>query len=152
MVYEGVKINFIKTAGGGLIPNDDFDADSMLKYKTGEVYEVDIKLVRNPQFLKKVIMFFKFCEHHWDGEKVHEYVSSKEQFDRFRKDLTILAGFYDKTTRLDGSIRLEAKSLAFGSMNEETFQECYLALTKAAMKHIFKTADDNTYNQLISFF
>jgi len=147
-----VKINFIKAAGGSLIPNDDFDAERMTKYKTGGVYEVDIKLVRNPQFLAKAMVFFHFCEDHWDGEKVHEYVSSKEQFDRFRKDLTILAGFYIQTTRLDGSLRTEAQSLAFGSMTEETFQECYLALTKAAMKHIFKTADDNTYNQLISFF
>lgn len=147
-----MKINFIKAAGGSLIPNDDFDAEKMVKFKTGEVYEVDIKLVRNPQFLRKVMVFFHFCEDHWDGEKVYEYVSSKQQFDTFRKDLTILAGFYVQTTRLDGTIRTEAQSLAFGSMDEETFQECYIALTKAAMKHIFKTADNNTYNQLIGFF
>ena len=147
-----MKINMLKTAGGNLQPMDDIAAEKLTKFKTGEAYEVDIKLSRNPAFLRKVMVFFHFCENHWDGEKVHEYVSSKEQFDRFRYDLTILAGFYIQTTRLDGSLRTEAQSLSFASMTEETFQECYLALTKAAMKHIFKTADENTYNQLISFF
>ena len=147
-----MKINIVKTAGGNLWPADDIDAEKLTKFKTGETYEIDIKLSRNPAFLRKVMVFFHFCEDHWDGERVHEYVSSKEQFDRFRYDLTILAGFYIQTTRLDGSLRTEAESLSFASMTEERFQECYLALTKAAMKHIFKTADSNTYNQLIGFF
>ena len=147
-----MKINIVKTAGGNLWPAGDIDAEKLTKFKTGETYEIDIKLSRNPAFLRKVMVFFHFCEDHWDGERVHEYVSSKEQFDRFRYDLTILAGFYIQTTRLDGSLRTEAESLSFASMTEERFQECYLALTKAAMKHIFKTADSNTYNQLIGFF
>ena len=69
-----------------------------------------------------------------------------------RKDLTILAGFYEQSYRLDGSIRTEAKSLAFENMNEETFTECYHAVINAAMKHIFKENDENIYNQLMNFF
>ena len=147
-----MKVRIIKTAGGNLWPASDIEAEKLTKFKTGEEYEIDIKLTRNPAFLRKVMVFFHFCEDHWDGQKVHEYVSSKEQFDRFRYDLTILAGFYVQTERLDGSWRTEAESLSFASMTEERFQECYLALTNAAMKHIFKTADKNTYNQLIGFF
>ena len=51
-----------------------------------------------------------------------------------------------------GNLRTEAEFLAFASMTEERFQECYFALTKAAMKHIFKTADELTYNKLIGLF
>jgi len=142
----------VKTAGGTLTPADDMDAEKLTKFKTGETYEIEIKLCRNPAFLRKAFAFFNFCFEHWDGEKVHEHASPSQQFDTFRKDLTILAGFYIQTVRLNGEIRTEAESLSFGSMKEERFQECYLALTKAAMKHIFKTADENTYNQLIGFF
>ena len=142
----------VKTAGGNLWPNDDVDAEKLTKFKTGEVYEIDIKLTRNPAFLRKVFAFFNFCFNHWDGESIYEHTSHTEQLDRFRKDLTILAGFYVQTVRLNGEIRTEAKSLSFASMKEEEFQECYTALTKAALKHIFKTADENTYNQLIGFF
>ncbi len=142
----------VKTAGGNLWPVDDMDAEKLTKFKTGETYEIDIKLTRNPAFLRKVMVFFHFCFDHWDGSKVYEFCSEPEQFDMFRKDLTILAGFYYQAERLDGTLRTVALSLAFANMTEEKFQECYVALTRAALKHIFKTADENTYNQLIGFF
>ena len=142
----------VKTAGGNLWPVDDMDAEKLTKFKTGETYEIDIKLTRNPAFLRKVMVFFHFCFDHWDGTKVHEFCTETEQFDRFRKDLTILAGFYIQSERLDGTLRTEAESLAFASMKEERFQECYLALIRAALKHIFHDADVDTENKLISFF
>lgn len=141
-----------KSAGGNLFPSHDMDAEKLTKFKTGEHYEIDIKKVRNPAFLRKTMVFFHFCFDHWDGSKVHEFCSEIEQFDRFRKDLTILAGFYVQTTRLNGELRTEAESLSFASMNEERFQECYSALINAALRHIFKTTDELTYNKLIGFF
>lgn len=147
-----MKINFTKIAGGALVPFSDMDAEQMTKFKTGEPYEVDIKLTRSPQFHRKVMLFFTFCFEHWDGEKQHEHCSEIEQFNRFRYDLTILAGFYTQTTRIDGSVRLEAKSIAFSNMKEEEFRELYTALINATCKHIFKTTDDNTYNRLMGFF
>lgn len=147
-----MKIRIIKQPGGLLCPADDYEADKLTKFKTGEPYEVDIKLNRNPAFLRKVMVFFTFCFNHWDGDKVHEYCTESEQFDRFRKDLTILAGFYIEARRLDGTMRTEAESLSFASMSEERFQECYLALIRASLKYIFHTTDVNTENQLMSFF
>ena len=147
-----MKIRMIKQPGGLLTPADDYEHEKLVKFKTGEHYEIDIKLARNPAFLRKVMVFFTFCFNHWSGEIVHEYCSESEQFDRFRKDLTILAGFYIQSLRLDGSIRVEAESLAFASMAEERFQECYLALIKASLKHVFHNADINTENQLMGFF
>jgi len=35
-----MKINFIKQAGGALIPASDIDSDQMTRYKTNEMYEV----------------------------------------------------------------------------------------------------------------
>lgn len=75
------------------------------------------------------------------------------QLDRFRKDLTILAGFYEQTVRLNGEIRTEAKSLAYGNMEPDEFERCYNAMINAAIKHLFNgTKDRNTLNQLQSFF
>ena len=147
-----MKIEMIKEAGGVFRPVDDVEYEKTTKFKNSEQYTLDIKLTRNPSFHRKVFSFFNFCYSHWDGNKVHEYCSETEQLERFRKDLTILAGFYVQTVRLDGSLRTEAESLAFSSMSEERFQECYSALINAAMKHIFKTYDENTFNQLRNFF
>ena len=44
-----------------------------------------------------------------------------KNFDRFRKDLTVLSGFYNATYTFRGDVRLEPKSLSFGSMCEEEF-------------------------------
>jgi len=147
-----MKIRMVKQPGGLFCPADDYEAEKLTKFKTGEPYQIDIKLVRNPSFHRKMFSFFSFCYSHWNGDEVHKYCSESEQFDRFRKDLTILAGFYIQSVRLDGTIRTEAESLAFASMSEERFQECYLALIRAALKHIFHNADVNTGNQLMGFF
>ncbi len=148
-----MKITMIKEPGGVFRTFSDEDFEKTTKFKTGETYEIDIKLTRNPRFLRKVMVFFRFCFDHWAGGRVHEYCSEVEQLERFRKDLTILAGFYVQSVRLDGSIRTEAESLAFASMTEERFQECYSALINASLKHVFNnTTDTNVINQLYSFF
>ena len=145
-----MKIKFIKQAGGLLVPASDLESDKLSKFKTGELYEVDIKLSRNPAFHKKVFSFFNFCFAHWKGD--NEFQSEQKQFDVFREHLTVLAGYYESYHSISGSVRIEAKSLAYSSMSQEEFEQCYIALTNAAMKHIFTGADQGTYNKLISFF
>ena len=147
-----MKVNMIKLSGGIFSALNDFELEKLNKFKTGEAYEIELRLPRNPTFLKKVMVFFHFCFEHWDGDKAHEHCSPQEQFNRFRKDLTILAGFYEQSFRLNGELRTEAKSLSFASMSEEEFQECYNGLIRASMKHIFKSSSDETYQKLIGFF
>ena len=145
-------VNMLKCRGGTLIPSSDLDVDKMSRLKSGDIYPVTFKLSRNPRFHGKVFAFFNFCFDHWDGSQVLEHGSQQAQFDRFRKDLTILAGYYEQSVRLNGDIRTEAKSLSFGGMEQEEFEQCYIALTNAACKHIFHTTDEATYNKLIGFF
>ncbi len=144
-----MKINFIKNAGGLLVPANDAEADRMTRFKTGEMVEIDIKLTRNPAFHRKVFAFFNFCFEHWVGNDMQ---TESKQFNMFRKDLTALAGYYDSYPKIGGGVLVEAKSLAYGNMEQDEFEQCYIALTNAAMKHIFTGADDSVYNQLISFF
>ena len=145
-----MQINIIKQPGGMLIPASDFDAQKLTKFRTGEQYVVDIKLTRNPGFHRKVFAFFNFCFAHWSSDR--EFLSESKQFDVFRAHLTVLAGFYESHYNINGDVRIEAKSLSYSSMTQEEFEECYNALINAAIKHIFKTSDDNTLEQLRSFF
>ena len=147
-----MKVNFIKIRGGGLIASTDEDAELMTKFKNGEIYEVELKLTRNPKFLKKMMAFFKFCFEFYDSGELLPHCTPQQQFNRFRKDLTILAGFYNQTVRLNGDIRIEAQSLAYSNMTEEEFSECYHAVIQAAITHIFKDADEMTINKLYLFF
>lgn len=144
-----MKIQILKQPGGTLIPASDLEAEKLAKFKTGEQYEIEIKLVRNPAFHRKVFAFFNFCFEHWAGDDIQ---CEAKQFDVFRSQLTCLAGYYDKFHKIDGSLRIEARSLAFSSMSQEEFEKCYSGLINAAMKHIFMSSDQNTLDRLYSFF
>ncbi len=145
-----MKLEFIKQAGGMLMPADDYTAEKLTKFKTGGQYTVDIKRTRNPHFHAKMFAFFSFCFQYWAGG--HEFQDESLQFDEFRKELTKTAGFYDQVFDLQGNFTIVAKSLSFGSMDQEEFVQCYNAIIQAAMTNIFRTADEQQLNKLMSFF
>ena len=145
-----MKINIVKQPGGTLVPASDLESDKLTKFKTGEMYEIDIKLTRNPAFHRKVFAFFNFCFEHWGSE--NEYLCNQGQFDVFRNHMTVLAGYSNEYFSMDGLVRVEAKSLSYGSMDEEEFEKCYNALIQVAMQKLFKGDDEEIYEQLSGFF
>ncbi|MVT01300.1 hypothetical protein CD006_01175 [Enterobacter sp. 10-1] len=149
-----MQIDLVKHPGGVFSPANETDLDRLQRFKNGETYVAEIKLTRNPAFHRKVMAFFGFCFAHWCANRAGlEHMDEHSQFDRFRKDLTILAGFYVQTVRLNGEIRTEAESLAYAKMDQEKFERAYKALINAAIKHVFAgTTDPTILNRLQSFF
>ena len=148
-----MKVQMIKSAGGAFVPVDDMQAEALKKFRNGEQYEIEIKLSRNPQFHRKVFAFFKFCFDHWSADKTEwQFQDEQAQFDTFRKNLTVLAGYFDKTYTIKGDVRIEPKSLAYGNMEQDEFERCYQALITAAIKNIFQGCDRQTEEQLYAFF
>lgn len=145
-----MRLNFYKCAGGVLQPADDHAAEKMTKFKTGEVYPVEIKRARNPQFHKKTFAFLQFCFEHWAGG--NEFQDEAAQFDRFRRQLTVIAGYRKELFNIDGSVRFEAESLSYGNMDQQEFEQFAVAMQNAAMRTLFKGADEKTIERLYSFF
>lgn len=147
-------IEMVKGAGGTFVAADDMYLPALQKFKNGEMYEVEVKRTRNPQFHRKVFSFFKFCFEHWAADKTEwKYFDERKQFNTFRKNLTVLAGFKEVSYTIDGRVRVEAQSLSYGNMEQDEFEACYSALINAALKHIFNnTTDQNIINQLYAFF
>ncbi len=144
---------FQKTAGGILIPADDETADYLTKIKTGDYLKSKITRPRNYIFHQKVFAFFNFCFEHWAADLVNPYMDETAQKKAFRKQLTILAGYRDEFYNLrTKTIGYEAQSLSYESMDSETFEQCYVALTQAAMANVFKGSDQLIYNKLVGFF
>jgi hypothetical protein len=142
-----------KQAGGVMIPADDETAQYLTSIKTDSHLRVKITKVRNYQFHKKMFAFFNFCFAHWSGEVGFEFMDEKAQFDVFRKQLLILAGYRKSIVNLrTKTCGYEAVSLSYENMDEETFRECYSALIQAAMTHIFSGSDELIYNKLVGFF
>lgn len=144
----------IKTVGGSFVPTEERDLPALQKFRNGELYEVEVKLTRNPAFHRKVFAFFNFCFEHWSADKTEwKYFDERKQFDTFRKNLTVLAGYKDVTYTIDGRMRVEAQSLSYGNMDQDEFEQCYSALINAALKHVFgNTTDENVINRLYAFF
>ncbi|QTL40577.1 DUF1367 family protein [Xenorhabdus budapestensis] len=148
-----MEIQMVKSPGGVFVPAFEHDLPRLTKFKNGEMYTADIKLTRNPAFHRKMFTFFKFCFEHWSADKAGlDCMDEHSQFTRFRKDLTILAGFYEQTVRLNGEIRTEAKSLSYANMEPDEFEQCYSAMINAALRHIFRGCNQITENRLLSFF
>lgn len=149
-----MEIQMVKQPGGVFSPAFDTDVERLEKFKTGAVYPVEVRLARNPDFHKKVFKFFQFCFEHWAADKTDaRFKTSAAQFDTFRKNLTVLAGYKDVTFTIDGRLRVDAKSLAFNNMDQAEFEECYSALINAAIAHVFGgTTDQKILDKLTGFF
>ena len=127
----------VKTMSGQLAPLNDAEAEELKKIKTGHVVEVKLTRKRNPDFHRKVMALFQTCFEAWEEVAPHvEYLGQpvKPSFDRLRKDLTILAGYYESTFNLKGEVRLEAKSISFGSMDQDEFELLFSALIDTALR------------------
>lgn len=148
------KYQMVKLPGGILSPASEVEAESLKALKNNELYEIEIKRSRNPAFHRKVFAFFNFCFQHWSAERTEiRFQDEAAQFDTFRKNLTVLAGYRAVTYKINGDFRVEAASLSFGSMEQSEFEQCYQALINAALKHVFRdTKDENIINQLYAFF
>ena len=156
-----MKIDFVKTFGGVLTPFSELDSEKMVRFKTGEVYSVDIKTSQNPAFRGKVFTFFDFCFQYWCNK--NEYLTAQANKRFFRQQLVKLAGYYDEYYDLFGEVTLKAKSLSYENMSPEEFEDCYSACIQAAIDTIFKGCDEKemfyykgkevaVYEKLMSFF
>lgn len=127
-----------KTPDGAMTPEPIY-ADHIEQMPVGQYYRAVLTKPRNPAFHRKGFALFKVAYDAWDKPETEfrgEPVATS--FDRFRKDLTILAGHYDLVTNVRGEVRAEAKSLSWGSMDETEFMQVYSDIINAVLKHILK--------------
>lgn len=130
---------FFMKAGPGLVPADTPAQDYLQKIKLGDVVQVVVKRVRNYKFHKKLFALFNFAFDNWDAPVVMtKWGAARKTFDRFRKDITILAGYYEIVVRVDGSTVVEAKSLKFANMDQDTFDKLYTDVWHVIQDRILK--------------
>jgi len=134
---------FIKQPNGTLMPAYDSDRELMSKIKIGAPVKLKLTRARNYKFHRKYFALVNFAFDYWEPTKIEDaeskwlrHVTPEKNLDRFRADLTILAGHHNAFFRVDGSTRIEAKSISFGSMSEDEFEKLYSATIDVILKHI----------------
>ena len=107
--------------------------------KSGEVVSAEIKRPRNYRFHKKYFALMNYAFGVWAPECL-EYKGQQvgKSFDRFREDITILAGYYTLTENVKGEVRAEADSISLGKTSGDEFASLYSKTIDVLLKHIFK--------------
>jgi hypothetical protein len=124
----------------GFSPADDEASEAMRRFPLGSIAKFDVKLMRNGAFFRKWWALVKVGYDYWT--ETCEPMMFKGQpvlpdFDRFRHDITIMAGFYRPVWNAKGEMRVEAESIAWASMSEERFGKLYNATVAALLKLVF---------------
>ena len=122
---------------GCLIPQDDAAAEFIQKMKAGELLRGDFKRVRNYKFHRKYFALVGYAFDQWEpSELQYQGQPVRKTIGRFRKDVAILAGFFETTVNLKGDVRLEAKSISFAQMDELEFEQLYSATVDVVLSRI----------------
>jgi hypothetical protein len=150
-----MEVLLTKQPGGALIAMDEGQADMMKKWPANTVVRCKLSRVRSPRFHRK---FFAMITHGFEAfESITEYQGNRveKNFDAFRDDVIILAGFFVATQRPDGVVRLRAKSISFASMDEDEFADLYGKVAQVILDRVltkYTRADlDKVVERLVGF-
>ena len=140
------------TSNRQFVACDEESQSKMSKFKVGVIHSHEVKVNHNYELHKKIFAFFGFCTNYYYGDM--EASKCPYQLDRLRKKLTVAAGYHKQVFNRDGiHFEIVALSLKYESMPDDERQIFYKKITQAALDNVFNNgADDNTLNQLLSWF
>ena len=89
---------------------------------------------------RKYFALLNIAYDHWEpGEIDSKYGKPEKNFDRFRKDIAILCGYYSVVVRLDGTTRIEADSISFAKMDQVSFEKLYTKTIDLLIKQVYNS-------------
>lgn len=124
----------------GLLPACEEASEWLGKKRVGSTILVEPREPRNGAFFKKWFALIEMAYGYWsEAVEPLEFKGQpvRPSFLRFRKDLTILCGYYEAVTNLRGEVRIEALSISWAAMDEETFTKLYDATIQVLLARVF---------------
>ena len=134
-----MELLLTKTASGALVPVDDEQAEKLRKVKLGQVVRCEITQMRNGGFHRKWFSLARLAFDLWSETMPAQEYNGRPvmpNFDRFRRDLTILAGHAHPVWNVRGELRVEADSLKWAEMDEETFEKLFSATIDVILRSV----------------
>lgn len=150
-----MKLHLIKQ-GRYLVPSLPDDEEKLKKIKSGELLSVDIVRPRNAMFHRKFFALLHVGFDSWNPPSItSKFGQPEKSFEQFREDVTILAGRYESTIRLNGEVRVVAKSISFAKMSQEEFEDLYNSVINVVLDRVLTnyTKGDllNQVNKIMNF-
>lgn len=140
----------------GLVPSDNETAEAIKKVKIGNVIKIDFKQPRNYEYHKKYFALLNIGFDAWEPPEANfRGLPVQKNFERFRKDVIISAGYYEPVANIRGEVRAEAKSISFAKMSQEEFEKLYNATVNVILQKVltnYTRSDlDQVVEQLVRF-
>ena len=134
----------------GLIPGDPETLLYISRMDLGQVIRGDFKKIRNYEFHKKFFAMLQVGFDAWESPNL-EYKGEQVQknFKMFRKDVTVLAGYYQPVTNIKGEISLEADSISFAKMDAEEFEKLYSDVANVLLEKVLKNYTRYDLNRVV---
>ncbi len=154
-----MKATLILNPDGTLSSNDEATDKYLKGRKAGQVLSCEIKQIRNYKFLQKLMTLFNLVHDALppldEIEFMGKMIQPENTMENTRKYLTVKAGYYTVNGYPDGSVRVEAKSLSFASMEQEEFDKLYSDVINASLKVLPATWNEellnDTANQILNY-
>ncbi len=103
-------------------------------------------------FLRKFMALMRLGYDNWEPAlEETKWGIPQKSFTRFRKDITVMAGYYELTVDINGEPKVEAKSIAFESMDEHEFSEVHEAAL-GVISNLLGTAPVEIQRMVIEFY
>ena len=129
-----------------LAPADSAQAELLESLKPNGEYKAIISQPRNPIFHRKAFALANIGFQAWEppANREHNGKPILKEFESFREELTIRAGFYDVTWTMGGKMRLKAHSWSWGATDQEKFERMYSAFIDVILRDVLSgyTKDD----------
>ena len=108
------------------VPADQVSSDIMEDMGMNAEFKAVLTKPRNIKYHRKFFALVNYAFDNWEMP-VSQYkgIPIKKNRERFRNDLTIMAGFGYPVVNIKGEVRYKAKSISFAKMDETEFEKLY---------------------------
>lgn len=124
-------------SGTALVPANEQEAAVLenLRSMRGGKFRVLVRQQRDSIAHRKAMALMRYLHQQWEPQdRTDDGVPVQRDFDSFRRNLVILAGYYTQVFNKDGTFTLKAQSLNFDAMDEVKFREVYSRLIDVGIR------------------
>lgn len=137
-----MEVLFRKGPRGTLMPLGEESEQQMKSIKEDSVVRAKISRLRNPRFHRKLFALLNYAYGIWSETMPKRMWRGQEvttTFERFRKEVQILAGHYEPVFSVTGEMRLEAKTISFAGLDEEGFERLYSEVINVLLNKVLNS-------------
>jgi hypothetical protein len=151
-VFERLPNNLLR-------PVDPAAERLVASMKTGKGVMLSGKKTNNVAFHRKLFALLNLAFETWEPEgKTYRGNQMQKNFESFRKEIIVLAGFYDAYYSVSGEVRFDPHSLSFKECEDDKRGLVYKAILGVVWDRILRHANylseaevDRVVNKLLAF-